>query len=257
MEEMQVSLTPGERQRFKRHLLLPQVGEEGQIRLKNSRVLIAGAGGLGSPLALYLAAAGVGTIGLVDFDRVDVTNLQRQILYGEQDVGELKVHAAAKRLKAMNHAVHVEEIPRRLDGDNAQEIVSGYDLVADALDDLAARYVLNDACVKLHKPEVYGAIYEFSGQVAVFDEGTACLRCLNPDPPKPGEMIASADVGVLGVLPGLVGCIQAAELLKMLLGTGGTLEGRMLFIDALQMRFEEMELPANPRCPLCGGGLRR
>ena len=239
--------------RYSRHLILPEVALEGQQRLKASRVLLIGAGGLGSPLALYLAAAGVGTIGLVDFDVVDVTNLQRQIVHGTKDVGRPKLESARDRLKDLNPHVHVEGYETRLTSENALEIVRDYDIVIDGTDNFATRYLTNDACVILGKPNVYGSIYRFEGQSSVFatEEGP-CYRCLYPEPPPPGLVPSCAEGGVLGVLPGLVGTIQATEGIKLLLGIGEPLIGRLLLIDALSMQFRTMRLRKNPNCPACG-----
>jgi adenylyltransferase/sulfurtransferase len=239
--------------RYSRHLILPEVALEGQQRLKASRVLLIGAGGLGSPLALYLAAAGVGTIGLVDFDVVDVTNLQRQIVHGSKDVGRPKLESARDRLKDMNPHVHVEGYETRLTSENALEIVRDYDIVIDGTDNFATRYLTNDACVILGKPNVYGSIYRFEGQSSVFaTEDGPCYRCLYPEPPPPGLVPSCAEGGVLGVLPGLVGTIQATEGIKLLLGIGEPLIGRLLLIDALSMQFRTMRLRKNPQCPACG-----
>jgi adenylyltransferase/sulfurtransferase len=239
--------------RYSRHLILPEVALEGQQRLKASRVLLIGAGGLGSPLALYLAAAGVGTIGLVDFDVVDVTNLQRQIVHGSKDVGRPKLESARDRLKDMNPYVHVEGYETRLTSENALEIVRDYDIVIDGTDNFATRYLTNDACVILGKPNVYGSIYRFEGQSSVFaTEDGPCYRCLFPEPPPPGLVPSCAEGGVLGVLPGLVGTIQATEGIKLLLGIGEPLIGRLLLIDALSMQFRTMKLRKNPNCPACG-----
>jgi molybdopterin/thiamine biosynthesis adenylyltransferase/rhodanese-related sulfurtransferase len=239
--------------RYSRHLILPEVALEGQQRLKASRVLLIGAGGLGSPLALYLAAAGVGTIGLVDFDVVDVTNLQRQIVHGSKDVGRPKLESARDRLKDMNPHVHVEGYETRLTSENALEIVRDYDIVIDGTDNFATRYLTNDACVILGKPNVYGSIYRFEGQSSVFaTEDGPCYRCLYPEPPPPGLVPSCAEGGVLGVLPGLVGTIQATEGIKLLLGIGEPLIGRLLLIDALSMQFRTMKLRKNPNCPACG-----
>ena len=239
--------------RYSRHLILPEVALEGQQRLKASRVLLIGAGGLGSTLALYLAAAGVGTIGLVDFDVVDVTNLQRQIVHGSKDVGRPKLESARDRLKDMNPHVHVEGYETRLTSENALEIVRDYDIVIDGTDNFATRYLTNDACVILGKPNVYGSIYRFEGQSSVFaTEDGPCYRCLYPEPPPPGLVPSCAEGGVLGVLPGLVGTIQATEGIKLLLGIGEPLIGRLLLIDALSMQFRTMRLRKNPQCPACG-----
>ena len=247
------ALSSDEILRYSRHLILPEVALEGQQRLKASRVLLIGAGGLGSPLALYLTAAGVGTIGLVDFDVVDVTNLQRQIVHGSKDVGRPKLDSARDRLKDMNPHVHVEGYETRLTSENALEIIRDYDIVIDGTDNFATRYLTNDACVILGKPNVYGSIYRFEGQSSVFaTEDGPCYRCLYPEPPPPGLVPSCAEGGVLGVLPGLVGTIQATEGIKLLLGIGEPLIGRLLLIDALSMQFRTMRLRKNPDCPACG-----
>lgn len=238
--------------RYKRHLMLPEVGAEGQRKLKEGSVLVVGVGGLGSPVCLYLAAAGVGTIGIVDFDRVDVSNLQRQILYKESDVGLPKVQAAKKHLLEMNSALCVKTFEEGLTEDNAEELVSRFDIVIDATDNFHTRYLLNDTCVKLGKPDIYGAICEFAGQVTVFLPEGPCLRCMNPEQPEPGEGPNAGDYGVLGVLPGMIGCMQASEAVKLLVGYGTSLAGRMIFLDTKTMVFDELELPKNPRCPVCG-----
>ncbi len=246
-------LTAEERARYARHLILPEVGMEGQQRLKAARVLCVGAGGLGSPLALYLAAAGVGTLGLVDFDVVDASNLQRQILHTTADVGRSKLDSAAEKLMALNPALHVVKHATALTSENALEILHDYDMVADGTDNFPTRYLVNDACVLTGKPNVYGSIFQFEGQASVFatPEGP-CYRCLYPEPPPPGAVPNCAEGGVLGILPGLVGVIQAAEVIKLILGRGDTLAGRMLLIDALAMRFREIKLRRNPDCPVCG-----
>ena len=236
-----------DRERYKRHLILPDVGEEGQERLSRGRVLVVGAGGLGSPVCLYLAAAGVGTIGIADFDRVDISNLQRQILYSENDVGKSKVQAAAERLQKMNGSLKILTYPDGITEENASEMIAGYDVVVDASDNFKTRYLLSDVCVSQGKPDVYGAICEFAGQVTVFTKDGPCLRCLSPDEPETAVPEASG-FGVLGAIPGVIGCIQAAEVLKLLLGTGDSLAGRMLFVDLKTMNFEEMELEPNPKC---------
>lgn len=238
--------------RYKRHIMLPEIGEEGQKKLAESRVLVVGAGGLGSPVCLYLAAAGIGTIGIADFDTVDVSNLQRQVLYRESDVGRPKAEAAAERLRERNSQLTVEIYPEGLTEENADAMVSRYDVVVDATDNFHTRYLLNDAVVRQRKPEVYGAICEYDGQVTVFSPEGPCLRCLNPEQPAQGEGPNAADYGVLGVLPGMIGCIQAEEVIKLLLGFGEALIGRMLFLDTKTMTFDEMELRKNPRCPVCG-----
>ncbi len=236
-----------ERERYKRHLILPDVGEEGQEKLKNGRVLVVGAGGLGSPVCLYLAAAGVGTIGIADFDRVDISNLQRQVLYCEKDVGKRKAEAAAERLRQMNSTLKVLTYGDGVTKENISQIIEDYDVIVDASDNFRTRYLLSDACVRMGKPDVYGAICEFSGQVTVFTKDGPCLRCLSPDEPET-EVPEASGFGVLGAIPGVIGCIQAAEVLKLLLGTGDSLVGRMLFVDLKSMNFDEMEIGANPRC---------
>jgi adenylyltransferase/sulfurtransferase len=253
MDEPRAELTADERRRYARHLTLPEVGVHGQRKLKAARVLIVGAGGLGSPAALYLAAAGVGTIGLVDFDRVEESNLQRQVLYAVPDVGRPKLEAAADRLRAANPHVIVEPHPARFSATNAEALVRGYDVVVDGTDNFATRYLVNDACVLFRRPNVYGSIFQFEGQAAVFAvQGGPCYRCLHPDPPEPGLIPDCAQGGVLGVLPGIVGTIQATEALKLVLGRGESLVGRLLVFDALRMRFRELNLPRDPDCPICG-----
>ncbi|HMA22801.1 MAG TPA: molybdopterin-synthase adenylyltransferase MoeB [Gemmatimonadaceae bacterium] len=246
-------LTTDEIQRYARHLILPDVGLEGQRRLKAARVLIVGAGGLGSPVALYLAAAGVGTIGVVDFDVVDVSNLQRQILHGTKDVGRSKLESARARLGDVNPHVRVETHETRLTSANALDIIGGYDIVVDGTDNFATRYLTNDACVLLGKPNVYGSILRFEGQASVFGLADGpCYRCLFPEPPPPGSVPSCAEGGVLGVLPGIVGTIQATETIKLILGIGDTLGGRLLLIDALSMQFRTVTLRKDPACPACG-----
>ena len=250
---MTPTLTTDEIQRYSRHLILPDVGVEGQQKLKAARVLIIGAGGLGSPVALYLAAAGVGTLGLIDFDVVDVSNLQRQILHGTKDVGRSKLESARARLHDVNPHVRVETYETRLTSANALEIIRGYDIVVDGTDNFATRYLTNDACVLLGKANVYGSIFRFEGQASVF--GTAdgpCYRCLFPEPPPPGSVPSCAEGGVFGVLPGIVGTIQATETIKLILGIGETLAGRLLLIDAQSMQFRAMTLRKDPACPACG-----
>jgi sulfur-carrier protein adenylyltransferase/sulfurtransferase len=244
-----------ERQRYSRHFLLPEVGVAGQEKLRRARVLCVGAGGLGSPLALYLSAAGIGTLGLVDFDRVDTTNLHRQVLYGTNDVGRWKLDAAQQRIESMNPHVTVVSHAARLTAANALEILRDYDVVADGTDNFGARYLVNDASVVLGKPNVYASVYRFEGQVSVFWAGHGpCYRCLYPDPPEPGLVPSCAEGGVLGVLPGLVGLIQATEVLKLLLRIGEPLIGRLLLVDALGMKFREVKLRRNPDCRRCGAG---
>ncbi len=239
--------------RYSRHFALPGVGEEGQRRLKGSSVMLVGAGGLGSPLALYLAAAGVGRIGIVDFDAVDASNLHRQLLHGTSDVGRPKVESARSRLADLNPHVLVETHEVRLDSSNALELMRGYDVVADGADNFATRYLVNDACALLGIPNVQGSVFRFEGQVSVFDARRGpCYRCLYPDPPPPGLVPSCAEGGVLGVLPGVIGMVQAIETLKLLLGVGEPLIGRLLVFDALAMRFRELALRKDPGCPLCG-----
>ena len=232
---------------------MPEVGKDGQLRLKAGKVLVVGAGGLGSPLALYLAAAGVGTIGLVDFDEVDATNLQRQILHGTKDVGRSKLDSAKERLADLNPNVSVVTHPVRLDSSNALEILAPYDIVADGTDNFPTRYLVNDACVILGKPNVYGSVFRWEGQASVFasDDGP-CYRCLFREPPPPGLVPNCAEAGVLGVLPGIIGLIQALEVIKLLLGRGRTLKGRLVIFDALEMSWREMAISRNTGCPVCG-----
>ncbi len=246
-------LTPDELRRYSRHLLIPEVGLEGQKKLKQARVLLIGAGGLGSPLALYLTAAGVGRVGIVDHDVVDFTNLQRQILHDTPSVGSPKLDSARSRLEAINPNVEVETFETRLDSGNALEILDGWDIVADGSDNFPTRYLVNDAAVLLGIPTVYGAIFRFEGQASVFGaKGGPCYRCLFREPP-PAELAPScADAGVFGVLPGIVGTIQATETIKLIIGQGRPLIGRMLLIDALQMQFRELSILRDPSCPVCG-----
>ena len=247
------ALSREETLRYSRHLILPEVGVPGQLKLKQAKVLLVGAGGLGSPLALYLSAAGVGTIGLVDFDLVDLTNLQRQVLHGTGDVGRSKLESARRRIADVNPHVRLETYETRLAADNALDLIRGYDLVVDGTDNFTARYLVNDACVLLGVPNVYGSIFRFEGQASVFatPEGP-CYRCLFPKPPPAGLVPSCAEGGVLGVLPGLVGTIQAAEALKLLLGAGEPLIGRLLLVDALTMQFRTVRVRKNPACPACG-----
>jgi adenylyltransferase/sulfurtransferase len=247
------TLTPQETARYSRHLIMPEVGVEGQKRLKAASVLLVGAGGLGSPLGLYLAAAGVGRIGIVDFDLVDFSNLQRQVLHGTPDVGRPKLHSARDRLQAINPEVKVDLFETRLTSANAFQILSPYDIIIDGTDNFPTRYLVNDACVLLDKPNIYGSIFRFDGQASVFYPGHGpCYRCLYPEPPPPGEVPSCAEGGVLGILPGLIGCIQATEAVKLILGQGSPLVGRLLLYDALQMTFREFKVRRNPRCPVCG-----
>lgn len=249
-----VELTPGERDRYERHLSLPEVREEGQKKLKAARILLIGAGGLGSPAALYLAAAGVGTLGIVDGDHVDVSNLQRQILHGESDVGRLKTDSARGRLAETNPRVRVVTVSERLTASNALEILKGWDAVLNGADNFPTRYLVSDACQVLGIPHVHGAVYRFDGEVTLFPPGGPCYRCLHPSPPGLGESPSCAEAGVLGALPGAVGTLQALEALKWTLGLGDSLAGRLLVFDALSMRFREMRLQKDPNCPACGSG---
>lgn len=246
-------LSSAELLRYSRHLSLPKVGIEGQQRLKKARVLIVGAGGLGSPTALYLAAAGVGTLGLVDFDVVDVTNLHRQLLHGTKDVGRSKLDSARDRLHDINPHVELITHNARLTSANALDIIAQYDLVLDGTDNFATRYLINDACVLLGKRNVYGSIFRFDGQASVFaDEHGPCYRCLYPEPPPPGMVPNCAEGGVFGVLPGLVGTIQATEAVKLILGVGEPLIGKLLMIDTLSMQFRSLQIARDPACPACG-----
>jgi adenylyltransferase/sulfurtransferase len=246
-------LTKDELSRYSRHLILPEVGEEGQRKLKTACVLCVGTGGLGSPLALYLAAAGVGTLGLVDFDVVDASNLQRQIIHSTADIGRKKLDSAAEKLKALNPELNVVKHDTLLSSANALDILKDYDVIADGTDNFPTRYLVNDACVLLGKPNAYGSIFRFEGQASVFAaKDGPCYRCLYPEPPPPGLVPSCAEGGVLGVLPGLVGVIQATETIKLILGKGSPLIGRLLLIDSLNMRFRELKLRKNPECPVCG-----
>jgi adenylyltransferase/sulfurtransferase len=239
--------------RYSRHLIMPEVGMEGQLKLKQAKVLCIGAGGLGSPLALYLGAAGVGKLGLVDFDVVDFTNLQRQVIHGTSDVGRAKLDSARDTLLEINPNVEIETFETRLSSDNALDIFREFDIVADGTDNFPTRYLVNDACVLLRKPNVYASIFRFEGQASIFyAEQGPCYRCLYPEPPPPGLVPSCAEGGVLGVLPGIMGCIQAMETIKLILGRGDSLIGRLLLFDALGMKFRELKLRKNPDCPICG-----
>ncbi|HEY6487692.1 MAG: molybdopterin-synthase adenylyltransferase MoeB [Terracidiphilus sp.] len=246
-------LTTDDLARYSRHLILPEVGMEGQQKLKAAKVLCVGTGGLGSPLAFYLAAAGIGTLGLVDFDVVDASNLQRQIIHSTKDIGRKKLDSAEEKLTALNPALNVVKHDTMLSSANALEILKEYDVVADGTDNFPTRYLVNDACVLLGKPNVYGSIFRFEGQASIFatKEGP-CYRCLYPEPPPPGLVPSCAEGGVLGILPGLVGVIQATEVIKLILGNGSPLIGRLLLVDALNMRFRELKLRKNHECPVCG-----
>ncbi len=246
-------LTQSEQTRYSRHIILPEVGEEGQRRLKGARVLIVGAGGLGCPAALYLGAAGVGTIGIVDFDNIDLTNLQRQVLHSTSAVGTSKCQSVKQRIADLNPDVTVNVHEQSLSSQNISAILSGYDIVLDATDNFSTRYLINDACVLNKKPDVYGAIYRFEGQVSVFAAPSGpCYRCLFPDPPPPEAVPNCAEGGVLGVLAGAVGVLQATEVIKLILGLGNTLVGRLFLYDALDMDFRTLDIKRNPACPICG-----
>lgn len=248
------SLTSSQSSRYARHILLPEVREEGQIKLLESKVLLIGAGGLGCPTALYLAAAGVGTLGIIDYDAVDLSNLQRQILHSEQEVGNPKAESAARRLKGINSEIKVVPILERLSRDNVMKIIADYDIVVNGCDNFPTRYLINDACVFTKKPLVDGSIFRFEGQVSIFhsEKGGPCYRCLYPEPPPPEMAPSCAEAGVLGVLPGIIGSIQAVEAIKLVLGTGDALVGRLLMYDALTQKFREMKIRRDPNCPVCG-----
>ena len=251
--ESDVSLEPEELVRYSRHIGLAEVGEGGQERLKRASVLVVGAGGLGSPAALYLAAAGIGRLGIVDHDAVDLSNLQRQLLHDTASIGRQKTESARDRIHAINPLVHVEAIDEELTSRNALKIIDGFDVVVDGTDNFRTRYLTNDACVLLGKPNVYGSVLRFEGQASVFGTATGpCYRCLFREPPPPGLVPSCAEAGVLGVLPGLVGTIQATEAIKLILGAGDTLAGRLLLVDALQMRFRTIRVRRDPSCPACG-----
>ena len=247
------NLTNEEILRYSRHLIMPEVGMEGQLKLKKAKVLLIGTGGLGAPLGLYLAAAGVGQLGLVDFDVVDFTNLQRQVTFGSSDVGKPKSEAARARLSNLNPDIQVQAFETKLTSANALELFRDFDIIVDGTDNFPTRYLVNDACVLLGKPNVYGSIFRFEGQVTIFGmPGGPCYRCLYPEPPPPGLVPSCAEGGVLGVLPGIVGSIQAMETIKLILGSGRNLTGRLLLFDALEMGFREFKLRKNPKCPMCG-----
>ena len=252
-EAAAVTLSKEEILRYSRHLIMPEVGMEGQLKLKRARVLLIGTGGLGAPLGLYLAAAGVGHLGLVDFDKVDFTNLQRQVTFGTSDVGRRKVEAARERLSNLNPEIEIKVFETMLTSANALELFRDYDIIVDGTDNFPTRYLVNDATVLSGKINVYGSIFRFEGQASVFGApGGPCYRCLYPEPPPPGLVPSCAEGGVLGVLPGIVGSIQAMETIKLILGTGDSLAGRLLLFDALQMKFRELKLRKNPDCPVCG-----
>lgn len=247
-------LTNEEIRRYSRHLILPEVGLAGQRKIRNTSVLCIGAGGLGSPIAMYLAAAGIGKLGIVDFDTVDYSNLQRQILHSDADVGVSKAESAKAAIAALNPNVEVELYKTRISSENAFDLIRPYDIVVDGTDNFPTRYLTNDACVLLKKPNVYGSIFRFEGQASVFAPhlGGPCYRCLYPEPPPPGMVPSCAEGGVLGVLPGIIGCIQANEILKLALGKGTTLINRLMLFNALDMKFRELKLRRDPKCPLCG-----
>jgi molybdopterin/thiamine biosynthesis adenylyltransferase/rhodanese-related sulfurtransferase len=248
-----VSFTSAELTRYQRHLILPEFGEDGQRRLKAARVLVVGVGGLGSPVAMYLAAAGVGTLGLVDFDVVDESNLHRQIIHATPDIGASKLTSAAAKLRALNPNVALDLYEDPFGAGNARVLVDACDLVIDGTDNFPTRYLVNDACVMARKPNVYGSIFRFEGQASVFAaHGGPCYRCLHPEPPPAGLIPGCAEGGVLGVLPGLIGLVQATEAIKLITGIGQPLVGRLLLYDALNMRFREIALPRDPACPVCG-----
>lgn len=244
--------TPEQARRYSRHIIMPQIGGVGQRKLLDAKVLLIGAGGLGSPAALYLAAAGVGTMGIVDFDRVDISNLQRQLLHRNQDIGRPKVDSAADTIHAVNPDISVIKLPVALRSDNALDILKDFDIVVDGSDNFPTRYLVNDACVMLGKPCVHGSIFLFEGQASTFVPGKGCYRCLYPTPPPPGMVPSCAEAGVLGVLPGIVGSIQAVETIKLILGLGTPLAGRLLMFDALDMDFRQVKVRRNPNCPVCG-----
>ncbi len=248
-----MTLSKDEILRYSRHLIVPEVGMEGQLKLKAAKVLLVGTGGLGAPLGLYLAAAGIGRIGLVDFDVVDFTNLQRQVIHFTKDVGRPKIDSAAEKMQALNPNVEIVKHEVALSSENALGIIKDYDYVVDGTDNFPTRYLVNDACVLLGKPNVYGSIFRFEGQASIFAyAGGPCYRCLYPEPPPPGLVPSCAEGGVLGILPGTIGLIQATETVKLILGIGEPLVGRLLLYDALGMRFRELKLRKNPECPICG-----
>src|SRR5579862_9463753 len=247
------TLSKDEILRYSRHLIMPEVGMEGQLKLKAAKVALIGTGGLGAPLGMYLAAAGIGRIGLVDFDVVDFTNLQRQVIHGTKDVGKKKLDSAAETMLDINPFVEIDRHEVALSSENALEILKDYDIVVDGTDNFPTRYLVNDACVLLKKPNVYGSIFRFEGQATIFAyPGGPCYRCLYPEPPPPGLVPSCAEGGVLGILPGTIGLIQATEAVKLILGVGESLVGRLLLYDALAMRFRELKLRRNPECPVCG-----
>jgi adenylyltransferase/sulfurtransferase len=252
MQTDKINFTNEEILRYSRHLIMPDVGMAGQKKLKNAAVLVVGAGGLGSPATMYLAAAGVGRLGIADFDTVDASNLQRQVLYSTGDIGKTKLETARERLNGINPHVNIELHPARLTSANALKILRDYDVVMDGTDNFPARYLLNDACALLGKPLVYGSIFRFDGQVSVFDARRGpCYRCLYPQPPPPELVPGCAEGGVLGVLPGIIGCLQALEAIKLIIGQGDPLTGRLIIFDALRFRFDEFKISKNANCPVC------
>lgn len=248
-----MDFTPDQLKRYSRHFILPEIGEEGQRKLLDAKVLLIGTGGLGSPLGLYLAAAGVGTLGLVDFDVVELSNLQRQIIHTNDEIGKPKIDSAERRIRQMNPDTKILKYSTRLTSANALDIIKDYDVIIDGTDNFPTRYLTNDACVLLGKPNIYGSIFRFDGLATVFksDEGP-CYRCLYPEPPPPGLVPSCAEGGVLGILPGVIGLIQATEAIKLIVGIGRTLVGRLMVYDALQMTFRELKLKKDPECPICG-----
>ena len=253
MSSNEVTLSKDEILRYSRHLIMPEVGMEGQLKLKKASVLLVGTGGLGAPLALYLTAAGIGRIGLVDFDVVDYTNLQRQVIHGTKDVGKPKIDSAIESMQDINPFVKIDRHETALSSENALEILNDYDYVVDGTDNFPTRYLVNDACVLLGKPNVYGSIFRFEGQSTIFAyPGGPCYRCLYPEPPPPGLVPSCAEGGVLGILPGIIGLVQATETVKLILGIGQPLVGRLMLYDALGMKFRELKLRRDPECPMCG-----
>lgn len=253
IDSLPQDLSKEEIERYSRHLILPEVGLEGQRRLRNASILLIGAGGLGSPLAMYLSAAGIGKLGIVDSDVVDASNLQRQVIHHSEDIGKPKIHSARRNIKGINPHVEVETYDTYISSANALELIRPYDLVIDGTDNFPTRYCVNDACVLLGKPNIYGSIFRFEGQASVFwAEHGPCYRCLYPEPPAPGLVPSCAEGGVLGILPGIIGCIQATEAIKLVLGQGDALLGRLLLFDALRMEFRELKLRKDPKCPVCG-----
>src|SRR5580704_15827753 len=251
--EKATTLNKDEILRYSRHLILPEVGMEGQLKLKNAKVLMVGAGGLGARLGLYIAASGVGRVGIVDFDVVDYTNLQRQVIHGTKDVGRKKLDSAADSMLDINPYMTVDKFDTAITSENALDIIKDYDMVVDGTDNFPTRYLINDACVLLKKPNVYGSIFRFEGQATIFAyPGGPCYRCLYPEPPPPGLVPSCAEGGVLGILPGIIGLVQATETVKLILGVGEPLIGRLVLYDALAMRFRELKLRRNPECPVCG-----